>query len=360
MSVNIYGILIGIVVVIFLIFLIPFFIGFRGAGDDLPADAGIFKSTDGGETWALAVRSSDILAPLPAQILSFAFHPRDSRTIYLGTKGGGLWVTKNGGESWAPMIDAKETLAQGSEVYAISISESRPEVVYLAVFQENKGRVMRSVDGGITFDEMYAVPINRFGVFGVSVHPANPNHVVIATGQGGFLESKDGGVTWRIQKWFPDGLVQLIDSPGNSEELFTMTRDGEVYHTENRGISWARLSAGFANFDGADQIADIQIDPRESSTVYTASRFGLLRSTDSGNSWNPVKIIIPPEALPIRAVGVDPKDSRRLYAGVGSQIYLSLDYGERWRVLDLPTEQHIRMIRIDPENPRTVYVVAGG
>lgn len=359
MNINIYWILIGIATVIFLLFLIPFFIGFRG-GDDLAASAGIFKSADGGETWMLAVRSSEVLAPLPQQVLSFAFHPRDTETIYLGTKGGGLWVTKNGGESWSPMVDAKEALQPSSEVYAISISESQPEVIYLAVYQENKGRVMRSVDGGITFDEMYAVPINRFGVFGVSAHPGNPNHVVIATGQGGFLESKDGGVTWRIQKWFPDGLVKLIDNPGNSEELFLMTRGGEVYRSQNRGLSWTRLTAGFASFHGAEDIADIEVDPSQSSTVYTASRFGLLRSTNSGNVWQPVSIIIPPEALPIRAVATDPKDSRRLYAGVGSQLYVSEDYGERWRVLDLPTKLPIRMIRIDPENPRTIYVVTGG
>lgn len=359
MNVNFYLILIGIAAVIFLLFLIPFFIGFRG-GDDLPANAGIFKSTDGGETWSAATRSSEILAPLPERVLSFAFHPRDTKIIYLGTKGGGLWVTKNGGETWAPIIDAKEVFLSNAEVYGISISESKPDVIYLAVFQENKGRVMRSVDSGITFDEMYAVPIERFGVFGVSVHPANPNHVVIATGQGGFLESKDGGVAWKVQKWFPDGLIKLIDNLRNSEELFLMSRGGEVYRTENRGASWARLTPGFQNFDGAEQIADIQIDPSQSSTVYTASRFGLLRSTNSGNTWTPVNIIIPPEALPIRAVAINPGDSKRMYAGVGAALYLSEDGGENWRVLDLPTALPIRMIRIDRQDPRTIYVVAGG
>lgn len=358
MSVNFYIILIGIAVVIFLLFLIPFFIGFRGT-DEAPADAGIFKSLDGGESWKLAVRSSEALSPLPAGILSFAFHPGDPRVIYLGMKGGGLWVTKNAGETWAPIIDAKDALRSNSEIYSISIARSRPAVIYLAVFQENKGRLFRTVDGGITFDEMYAVPIERFGVFGVSVHPANPNHVVIATGQGGFLESKDGGVTWRVQKWFPDGLVRLLDNPGNAEELFVMTRGGELYRSQNRGLSWARLTGAYSHFDGATQIADIQIDPNQNATVYTASKFGLLRSVNSGNAWDPVNLIIPPEALPIRSVAVNPGDSRRVYAGVGSTIYFSEDGGERWRVLDLPTTLPIRMIRIDPENPRTIYVVAG-
>ena len=144
---------IGVTLIIFLV-LIPLFIGSR-ITDDQGDNVGIFKSADGGLTWNLAVRSSEPTASLPRNVLSFAFHPKDADTIYLGTRGGGLWVSKNAGTTWARVTDAKGDLKNSAEVYGISVSEKEPDLMYLAAYQDNFGRVFRSTDGGISFDEVY-------------------------------------------------------------------------------------------------------------------------------------------------------------------------------------------------------------
>src|SRR3989344_1680071 len=113
-------IIILIVIVILAVAIGPFLIGGSSTSRSSSSDTGIFKSTDGGTSWQLSSRSSEVRISLPASILSFVFDPKDPKVIYLGTKGGGLWVSKNEGESWARLIDAKGFLKTYAEIYDIS------------------------------------------------------------------------------------------------------------------------------------------------------------------------------------------------------------------------------------------------
>lgn len=347
----------GIFLLILLIVMVPFYLANRGGGSEKIPKAGVFRSNDGGETWTLAARTSEIGVFLPSNILSFVFDPANPDIIYLGTKGSGLWVSKNNGESWARVLDAKGTLAANAEIYDISVSPQDPRIIYLAVFQNSQGHVMKSTDGGITFDDVYFIPVGRFGVFGVAVDPRNANRVSIVTGQGGFLVTQDGGGYWKIEKWFPDGLVKLLPSPGSSDRFYVLTAHGEMYRTDDRGISWLRLTPGYAGYSGAKEITDVKFDPSDVNTLYAASKFGLLRSKDSGVTWQPVSLIIPPAALPVRAVAVNPNYPNELYVGAVSELYKSIDGGERWKVLELPSAAVMRMIHARPQDERIIYIV---
>ncbi|MBI4134815.1 MAG: hypothetical protein HY471_01755 [Candidatus Sungbacteria bacterium] len=348
---------IGIALLIFL-FLIPFFIGSR-ISSDTGRNIGIFKSVDGGLSWSLAVRSSELTASLPRNVLSFVFHPKDARIIYLGTKGGGLWVSKTGGETWARITDAKGDLKPTAEIYDISISPRNPDVIYLAAYQDDYGKVFRSNDGGLSFDEVYIVSLRRYGVFGVAADSSAVNRVYLITGQGGFLVSDDRGDSWHVEKWFPDGLVRLIANPINNGEFYVVSSRGELYRTENAGESWLRLSEGYRVFQGAGEIQDVTLDASNTSTIYTGSKFGVLRSQNSGKIWRAVPVIIPPTALPVRAVVIDPRNSAKIFVSAASTVYRSDDFGERWQILQLPTVEPIKMLRVSPEDSNVIYAIAG-
>ncbi|MBI2054917.1 MAG: hypothetical protein HYT39_02340 [Candidatus Sungbacteria bacterium] len=352
-------IIILVIIVILAVAIGPFLISSSPTSRSSGSGTGVFKSADGGATWQLSTRSSEVGILLPASILSFVFDPGNPKVIYLGTKGGGLWVSKNGGDSWARLIDAKGVLQAFAEIYDISISAKNPKVMYLAIYQDNRGRVVKSTDGGITFEEIYFVPIERFGVFGAAVSSKDPNRVSIATGQGGFLESLNGGKSWRVKKWFPDGLMRLISNPANSSEFYVVTRGGEMYRTNNSGESWTRLTEGYREFRGSTNILDVALDTLNPSIIYAASKFGLLGSRNSGNIWRAVPIIIPPEALPVRAVAVDPKNSNRIYISAASQVYASEDFGEHWQILHSPASSQVNMLRVSPKDAKTLYAVVG-
>lgn len=344
-----------------IVLVVPFIIYPATKSPSTPAtiqNPAIFKSGDNGITWSPSVQSSDILANVPSTIISFVFDPVNPKTIYLGSKGAGLWVTKNSGAAWSRLIDAAETLLPTADIYDLSVSPQDPDIIYVAAFQNNKGRIMRSIDGGISFQQVYAVPIERFGVFGVSADPNQANVVVMVTGQGGFFTSRDGGVTWRIQKWFPDGLVKLMRVPRSSSEFYVITSDGELFHTVDSGESWIQR-AGYRGFKGASDIHDILIDPIRPAVLYSASDFGILRSEDRGAVWRPVRLIVPPDALSVSAIAVDPANGARVLAAIKNQIYRSDDFGDHWQVIGVPTSRKIIMMRFDPADSRNVFVVVG-
>src|SRR3989338_2232792 len=359
MSLKSVLITIGILLFGLLVFL-PFVIGRRLASPTAPAQngVGVYKSVDGGVTWVLKSQVDERGVVFPSTVLSFVFHPKENNMVFLGTKGAGLWVSQNGGESWARAIDIKGTLKISAEVYDIAINRLRPDEMYLAVFQENLGRVLKSLDGGKNFEEVYKVSANRFGVFGGEVDAAS-SRVDSATGQGGFLESSDGGKSWRVQKWFPDGIIRLIGDPSDGANYFALTSHGEMFRTHDRGVSWVRLSEGYRKYPKADKITDFSIDKLQPSIIYAASQYGLLRSENAGNVLNPVDIIVPPQASGVGAIEVSPKDSRELFAGVGSQIYKSNDFGEHWRIINLPTANRVNIIRAHPEDQGVIYAVVG-
>ncbi|KKW22279.1 MAG: hypothetical protein UY71_C0009G0012 [Parcubacteria group bacterium GW2011_GWB1_52_7] len=359
MSLKVVLITIGVLLFGLLVFL-PFIFSERLVSPAAPDQngVGVYKSVDGGMTWALKSRVDERGVVFPSAVLSFVFHPKERNIIFLGTKGAGLWVSQNGGESWARAIDIKGALKISAEVYDIAVNRLRPDEMYLAVFQENLGRVLKSADGGRSFAEVYAVPVNRFGVFDVEVD-ALAGHVYVATGQGGFLESSDGGKSWRVQKWFPDGIIKLIGNPADGANYFALTSHGEMFRTYDRGVSWARLSEGYRKYPKADKITDFSIDKLQPSVIYTASQYGLLRSENAGGVWNPVDIIVPPQASGVGAIEVSPKDSQKLLAGAGSKVYKSDDFGEHWQVISLPTANNVRLLRAHPVDQNIIYAVVG-
>lgn len=164
------------------------------------------------------------------------FHPTDPSTFYVGTAGGGLWKTTDGGNNYVPLTDN--------------------------------------------------IPCG--GIADVVVNPVTPTIIYILTGAGlsgqsnpsiGIFKSTDGGVSWNATG-FTDSVTnnqvplhgyKLAMQPGNTNVLFACTNFG-LYKTTDGGDSWRLVLSGFNNSGLAD-ICDIEFKPDEPSTVY-ASGYG--------------------------------------------------------------------------------------
>ena len=347
-------------VLFILMILLPFIFSLGSLRSPRPAASsglGVYRSVDNGEHWTLQTTVETSGVPFPSQILAMEISPSDPNIIYLGSRGAGLWISENGGDSWVRASDPQNVLKPNAEIYSIALSRARPQQLYLAVFQDNLGKVLKSLDGGRSFLEVYSVTQDRFGVFGVAVDQANPDRIYIATGQGGFFESNDQGKTWRIQKWFPDGLTRLLADPADSSEYYVVSSHGEMFRTNNRGLSWLRLTEGYSSFSKADKIADLTFDPLNYSTIYSASSYGLLRSADRGVHWEQVRLIVPTGKEGVSAAAINPNDSSFLYAGVGQDLYASRDGGTSWRTLSLRAPAPIRLLRVNPRDPKVIFAV---
>lgn len=319
-------------------------------------DQGVFRSDDGGKTWEqkswIEGRSGSISAFRVNQLVA---DPADAATLYLLTDGNGLWISKSRGDLWAQVEDEAGILERRANVLAIAVNPVNRQEWHVAVFQKNRGRLLVTADGGKTFREIYATPLERFGVFDV-YYDRGRKTVSIVTGQGGLLETANGGKTWRIVRWFADGLIRLMVNPVNPASRLAVTPKGKIFRTSDYGQSWTDVTRALGSFSGAN--SNQRWFMGGSGTLYMGSKYGVLRSYDNGSTFSALELIIPPEALPVLSVAANSRDDSRLLVSAGNQLYSSSDGGWSWAILAPPSAKRATHLLFDAEKPETIYAVA--
>lgn len=342
---------------------LPFLLGGRpGAGEPGggeraagPSDQGVFRSDDGGRTW----QSKSWIEGQEGSIAHFRVNrivadPIDPATLYLATDGNGLWISRSRGELWAEVRDASGALERSANVLALAANPVNSREWYVAVFQSKRGRVLRTADGGASFREIYSTPVERYGVFDLHID-AGRGALAIATGQGGLLETGDQGRTWRVGRWFADGIVRLLVNPASPSVRFAVTSRGSLFRTTDGGTTWADITDSYSSFSGSASQQRWLMD--SVGTLYLGSKYGLLASRDQGMTFSQSPLIIPPDVLPVLALAVDPQNPARLFVSAASQIYASADGGASWAILASPSAKRTTHLLGDRERPETIYAV---
>ncbi len=238
-------------------------------------------------------------------------------TYYMGTTGGGVWKTIDGGNSWSNISDGY--IPVGS-IGAVEVALSDPNVVYVGTgsadprgnVSTGKG-VYKSTDAGETWS--YS-GLERAGQIGrIQIHPGNPDLVYAAvqgnifgpTPDRGIYRSSNGGQDWEKVLFVNDstGASELIMDPNNPRVLYagfwqverkpwTMIDGGRgsgVYKSTDGGDTWERLSGKGGLPDGIIGKVGIAVSPVNSDRVWVLhehieeTKGGLYMSEDGGKSW---------------------------------------------------------------------------
>ena len=274
-------------------------------------------------------------------------HPTNSRVLYAGAAGGGVWKTENGGATFQPIF---EDFPQS--IGAIEVDPSDPDnTVWVGtgeIWTRNSVSIgdglFRTNDGGKNWELMGFEGSER--ISSVIVNPQNSNEIYVGvlgglwgdSEQRGVYKSTDGGKTWEQQLYVDEttGCADLIMDPQNPNVLYASM-------WEFRRTGWSFNSGG--------------------------TNSALYKSSDGGKSWDKIHQGFPEGKLGRIAVSVAPSDPNRLYAVLETEkdeekgLYGSNDAGATWQHLNSDFGLVVRpfyfsRITVDPKNPD--ILVKGG
>ena len=307
---------------------------------------------------------------------------------YMGTAGGGVWKTEDGGQTWNNLSDGYF----GGSIGAVTVSEYDPNVIYVGGGEVTvRGNMSygygmwKSVDAGQTWksiglDKTYHIPRIR-------VHPKNPDLVYVAamgnvfaaSNERGIYRSKNGGDTWEKVLFANKdaGGCDLILDPNNPRIIYASTWNinrtpyslesgGEgsaLWKSIDGGDTWKEISKNEGFPKGTLGIIGVTVSPVNSNKVFAqveAEKGGLFVSANGGKTWS---LINDTRDLRQRAwyysrIYADPQDEDVIY-GLNVQFHKSKDGGKSFNRIRTPHGDHHDMW-IAPENPARFVIADDG
>ncbi|WP_291777598.1 glycosyl hydrolase [Cecembia sp.] len=337
---------------------------------------GVWKTTDGGITWA---NISDGF--FGGSIGAVTVAPSDPNIIYVGggektvrgnvSYGYGFWKSTDAGKTW-DHLGMEETRF----ISRIRVHPNNPDVVYAAVLGDifkptNMRGVYKSTDGGKTWDRKLFVN-EQSGAVDLILDPNNPEIVYASTWQlkrtpyslesGGpgskMFKSTDGGDNWTEISRNPGlpegtlGIMGITVSPLNSNRLWAIVEnlDGGVFRSDDAGATWAKTNDDRNLRQRAWYYTRIYADTQDENTVYVMN-VNYHKSTDGGETFKGA-------AAPHgdhHDLWIDPSDNQRMIIADDGGAQVSFDGGASWSTyMNQPTAQFYR-VTTDDHFPYRIY-----
>ena len=298
---------------------------------------GIYKSTDGGETWNhVGLEKSERIARV-------AVSPKNSDTVFAAVPGAlwsdssdrGLYKTSDGGKTWKQVLKGANLSTGCTDV---AIDPTNPNAMFACMWDfRRKGweyrsggegpdkpsasGLFRSNDGGETWTEVTpetnkGFPKKPYGRLAIAIAPSSAKRIycVVESPASALFVSDDGGATWEQRDksnwmvWRPFYFARLVVDPKNPDRVFKP--DGALILSEDGGKSFA-VVGGFQGSHGDDH--DVWIDPVNPQIVFAGDDGGMWYSYNGGSKW------WKGENLPVSQfyhVSVDDDDPYHVYGGL--------------------------------------------
>ncbi|MCY4505509.1 MAG: glycosyl hydrolase, partial [Acidobacteria bacterium] len=291
---------------------------------------------------------------------SIAAAGSDARPMeyFMGTTGGGLWKTTDGGLNWRPVTDGQMNSAS---IGAVQVCESNPDIVYMGTGETQiRGNIQqgdgayKSTDGGETWEHVGLTETQN--IARIRIHPENCD-VAWAAAFGkhsadnperGVFKTTDGGATWRKVLYRSDkaGAVDISVDTTNPDVIYAaiweawrrswgMSSGGEdsgLFKSMDGGESWTEITGNIGLADGPIGKIGVAVSPANPNRVWALIEHepdgGVWRSDDAGASWERVneERKLRQRAFYYTRIYADPNDEDLVYA-LNTGFYRSRDGG---------------------------------
>jgi len=270
---------------------------------DLSIGNGIYKSTDAGKTWThLGLRDG-------FQIPALAIDPRDPNKVFAAVLGHpygpneerGLFRSTDGGQTWQKAIYKDENTGASD----VEIDPSNPDVIYASMWEAREGPwedgnmvngtgggLFKSTDGGNTWHPLTNGLPKDLSQINVAIAPSDPRRlyatIASASGPLAFYRSDDAGESWSKTTDDPrpsgrigggDLAVPRVDSK-NADIVYCAST--VTMKSTDGGKTWF----GFRGAPGGDDYQNLWINPNDPNIILLVSDQGALVTVNGGTSWS--------------------------------------------------------------------------
>jgi photosystem II stability/assembly factor-like uncharacterized protein len=325
--------------------------------------------------------------------VAVAGHPTEKKTFYMGTTGGGVWKTVDGGDSWKNISDG---FFKTGSVGAIAVSKSNPNVVYVGMGEHTlRGDlsygdgIYKSIDAGETWTNIGLQ--NTFHIGRILIHPSNPDIVYVAAighafgpnEERGVYRTKDGGKTWKkvLYKSADVGAIDMTMDPVNPDVIYASTFEfrrfewgvrssgpgAGIHKTTDGGETWTdiTLNPGLPTGKNRGRIG-LALSPAKPDRVWAIieaenNQTGVYRTDDAGAHWKVVSQFADIHQRPwyYHSITADTKDSMTLWV-MNIGFWKSTDGGKKYISVSTPHGDN-HQLWIDPaDNKRMIEANDGG
>ncbi len=324
------------------------------------------------------------------RVTAVAGLPATPLVYYMGSTGGGVWKTEDGGTTWNNISDA---FFKTGSVGAVAVSESNSNIVYVGMGEaclrgnlSSGDGVYKSVDAGKTWTHVGLADTSQIGK--VRIHPSNPDLVYVAAvghpyganSERGVFRSKDGGRTWEKILFVDDktGAADIAMDPSNPQVLYASTWQvlrtpwgitstgpgGGLYKSIDGGDHWTKLTTGLPTSAlGKIGVTVSPVNPqRVWATVEADEKGGVYRSDDAGRTWQLLNddFNLTSRQYYYGHIFADPQDVNAVYTFCAKYFYKSTDGGKTYTNIQTPHSDY-HDLWIDPhDHERMVNGSDGG
>ena len=268
-------------------------------GNISPGYGGFWKSLDAGETWKKMNLNID-----QVQVGRIAIHPKNPDVVLIAVMGDlfknsndrGLYKTTDGGDTWSKVLYTNNRAG----AVDVSIDKNNPRIVYASTWNirrtpyslESGGEgsgLWKSTDGGDTWKNISGnegLPSGTWGISGVAISPVNSKKIfaLIENQDGGLYRSDDGGKSWekvnedrnlRQRAWY---YTRIYADTQNENRVYVM--NVSFWRSEDGGKSFDRYRTPHGDHH------DLWIDPENNNRMIVADDGGAQVSNDDAMSWS--------------------------------------------------------------------------
>jgi photosystem II stability/assembly factor-like uncharacterized protein len=319
------------------------------------AGVGIYKSTDAGQTFThMGLADTQTIGRI-------LVHPKNPDIVYVAASGHGwtdnemrgVFKTTDGGKTWAKILYKSPRTG----AWDLVMDPTNPDVIYASMWQRirrkwsdprvepgyDEGGVFKTTDGGRTWAEASAglpAPEHR-GRIGIDISLSNPK-VLYA-----LVDNYEPGRPAR------EGERDAYRRPVSEPRI----KAAEIYRTDDAGKSWRKVSESndtmISRHSGTYGwvFGQIRVDPRDENTIYSLG-INLYKSTDGGKTLTEIARDIHSDH---HGLWLDPKDPQIIYSANDGGFYQSADNGKTWTFANTAGGAQFYNVTLDTSSPPYAY-----